>query len=93
MTEPTAAARYEADDARLLNMVRAGDSEAFDILRERHEVAARRLARSPKLAGDFADGPVVEDSRARFHHCFAHGAARILFRGFDRFKAAEFHRL
>jgi DNA-directed RNA polymerase specialized sigma24 family protein len=45
VTDPTAAARYEADDARLLNMVRAGDSEAFAVLRERHEVAARRLAR------------------------------------------------
>ncbi len=34
-----------ADDAELLNMVRAGDSAAFQVLRQRHEHAARRLAR------------------------------------------------
>ncbi|MGH3301561.1 MAG: RNA polymerase sigma factor, partial [Streptosporangiaceae bacterium] len=38
-------ARHDADDARLLNMVRAGDSDAFSVLQERHEAAARRLAR------------------------------------------------
>lgn len=44
MTEPVSA-WHDADDARLLNMVRAGDSDAFGVLRQRHEVAARRLAR------------------------------------------------
>jgi DNA-directed RNA polymerase specialized sigma24 family protein len=37
-------AAQEADDAKLLNLVRAGDSGAFEILRQRHEQAARRLA-------------------------------------------------
>ncbi len=44
MTHP-GSARHDADDARLLNMVRAGDAEAFGTLRSRHESAARRLAR------------------------------------------------
>jgi DNA-directed RNA polymerase specialized sigma24 family protein len=44
VTHPSSA-RHDADDARLLNMVRAGDSEAFATLQSRHEVAARRLAR------------------------------------------------
>jgi DNA-directed RNA polymerase specialized sigma24 family protein len=38
-------ALHDADDARLLNMVRAGDAEAFSVLQSRHETAARRLAR------------------------------------------------
>jgi DNA-directed RNA polymerase specialized sigma24 family protein len=45
VTEPISAARQDADDARLLNMVRGGDADAFAVLRERHEAAARRLAR------------------------------------------------
>jgi DNA-directed RNA polymerase specialized sigma24 family protein len=44
VTHPSSA-RHDADDARLLNMVRAGDSEAFAALQSRHETAARRLAR------------------------------------------------
>ncbi len=44
MTEPISAV-HDADDARLLNMVRADDSEAFGVLQARHEAAARRLAR------------------------------------------------
>jgi DNA-directed RNA polymerase specialized sigma24 family protein len=44
VTEPMSA-RHDADDARLLNMVRGGDSEAFGVLQRRHEAAARRLAR------------------------------------------------
>ena len=35
----------DADDARLLNLVRSGQVEAFGVLRARHEAAARRLAR------------------------------------------------
>ncbi len=34
----------ETDDAKLLNVVRAGDGRAFEVLRERHGEAARRLA-------------------------------------------------
>jgi DNA-directed RNA polymerase specialized sigma24 family protein len=37
-------AAQEADDAKLLNLVRTGDSGAFEVLRQRHEQAARRLA-------------------------------------------------
>jgi DNA-directed RNA polymerase specialized sigma24 family protein len=44
VTHPSSA-RHDADDARLLNMVRADDSEAFATLQSRHETAARRLAR------------------------------------------------
>jgi len=44
VTHPSSA-RHDADDARLLNMVRTGDPEAFATLQARHEVAARRLAR------------------------------------------------
>ncbi len=35
---------HDADDAKLLNKVRSGDTSAFAILRRRHEQAARRLA-------------------------------------------------
>jgi RNA polymerase sigma factor (sigma-70 family) len=37
-------ATHELDDAKLLNLVRAGDAAAFAVLRQRHEQAARRLA-------------------------------------------------
>ena len=43
----------DADDAKLLNLVRAGDIAAFEVLRQRHEQAARRLA--SELAGSAAD--------------------------------------
>ena len=58
MTETPPSAR-DADDAKLLNMVRAGDTTAFGILYERHEQAARRLARS--LVGSPAE---VDDAVA-----------------------------
>ena len=51
MTDEVLAAQ-EADDAKLLNLVRAGDTGAFVVLRQRHEQAARRLAR--ELAGSAA---------------------------------------
>jgi len=35
---------YTADDAILLNLVRIGDTGAYDVLRQRHEQAARRFA-------------------------------------------------
>jgi len=35
---------YAADDAILLNLVSIGDAGAYEVLRERHEQAARRLA-------------------------------------------------
>jgi DNA-directed RNA polymerase specialized sigma24 family protein len=44
VTHPSSA-RHDADDAQLLNLVRAGDAEAFATLQSRHETAARRLAR------------------------------------------------
>jgi hypothetical protein len=37
-------AAYRADDARLLTLVRAGDTAAYQVLCQRHEQAARRLA-------------------------------------------------
>jgi RNA polymerase sigma factor (sigma-70 family) len=58
VTEAAPNAR-DADDAKLLNMVRAGDTTAFGILYERHEQAARRLARS--LVGSPAE---VDDAVA-----------------------------
>lgn len=36
---------YAADDAILLYLVRDGDTDAFDALRQLHQLAARRLAR------------------------------------------------
>jgi DNA-directed RNA polymerase specialized sigma24 family protein len=38
-------AAYTADDAILLNLVRTGEAEAYEVLRQRHEQAASRLAR------------------------------------------------
>ena len=52
MTDEVLAAQ-DADDAKLLNLVRAGDTAVFEILRQRHEQAARRLAN--ELAGSAAD--------------------------------------
>jgi DNA-directed RNA polymerase specialized sigma24 family protein len=46
-------AAQDADDAKLLNLVRAGETGAFEILRQRHEQAARRLAR--ELVGSAAE--------------------------------------
>lgn len=63
MTDEVLAAQG-ADDAKLLNLVRAGDSGAFVVLRQRHEQAARRLAR--ELVGTAAE---VDDLIAQ---TFAH---------------------
>lgn len=63
MTDEVLAAQG-ADDAKLLNLVRAGDSGAFVVLRQRHEQAARRLAR--ELVGSAAE---VDDLIAQ---TFAH---------------------
>jgi DNA-directed RNA polymerase specialized sigma24 family protein len=46
-------AAQDADDAKLLNLVRAGDTGVFEVLRQRHEHAARRLA--SELAGSATD--------------------------------------
>jgi len=46
-------AAQDADDATLLNLVRAGETGAFEILRQRHEQAAHRLAR--ELVGSAAE--------------------------------------
>ncbi|MGB6457345.1 MAG: hypothetical protein WBH47_22980 [Streptosporangiaceae bacterium] len=59
MTEPVSA-RHDVDDARLLNMVRAGDSDAFGVLQERHEAAARRLARHLVAFPDEVDDVVAD---------------------------------
>jgi DNA-directed RNA polymerase specialized sigma24 family protein len=58
MTDDTYAA-YTADDAILLNLVRTGEAEAFEVLRQRHVQAALRLARCLMPAED-ADGVVTE---------------------------------
>ncbi len=50
----------EPDDARLLNMVRAGDSAAYATLYQRHEQSARRLARELVAAPADADDVVAE---------------------------------
>lgn len=52
MTDEVLAAQ-DADDAKLLNLVRAGDTGVFEVLRQRHEEAARRLAY--ELAGPAAE--------------------------------------
>lgn len=55
-----ARAVQRADDAELLNMVRVGDSAAFQILRQRHEYAARRLARDLVATVSDVDDVVAE---------------------------------
>jgi len=53
-------AMLSADDAGLLNRVCAGDTAAFQILYQRHEQAARRLARDLVVTVDEADEVVAE---------------------------------
>jgi DNA-directed RNA polymerase specialized sigma24 family protein len=55
-------AMLSADDAELLNMVRAGDSAAFQILFQRHEQAARRLARDLVVNAEDVDDVLAETS-------------------------------
>jgi DNA-directed RNA polymerase specialized sigma24 family protein len=50
---------YTADDAILLNLVRTGETEAYEVLRQRHEQAARRLARC-LVPAEEADDLVAE---------------------------------
>ncbi|HUA41706.1 MAG TPA: zf-HC2 domain-containing protein [Streptosporangiaceae bacterium] len=71
MTDEVLAAQ-EADDANLLNLVRAGDSGAFAVLRQRHEQAARRLARELVGSAAFADD-LVEQTFARVLDVTSHG--------------------
>lgn len=52
------------DDAKLLNMVRAGDSAAFGVLYQRHADAARRLARDLVVSPAEID-EIVADTFAR----------------------------
>jgi DNA-directed RNA polymerase specialized sigma24 family protein len=49
-------ATQDADDAKLLNLVRAGDAAAFAVIVHRHEHAARRLA------GALTDTPADADA-------------------------------
>jgi DNA-directed RNA polymerase specialized sigma24 family protein len=65
-------AAQEADDAKLLNLVRAGDSGAFEVLRQRHEQAARRLA--DELVGSAAEAnDLVEQTFAEVLEETGHG--------------------
>ena len=65
-------AAQEADDAKLLNLVRAGDTGAFEVLRQRHEHAARRLA--DELVGSPADAnDLVEQTFAEVLEETSHG--------------------
>ncbi len=53
-------ATHELDDAKLLNLVRAGDPAAFSVLYQRHEQAARRLARDLVVSPAEIDDVVAE---------------------------------
>jgi DNA-directed RNA polymerase specialized sigma24 family protein len=65
-------AAQEADDAKLLNLVRAGDNGAFEVLRQRHEQAARRLA--DELIGSAAEAnDLVEQTFAQVLEETSHG--------------------
>jgi len=55
-----ARAMLSADDAELLNTVRAGNTAAFRVLCERHEQAARRLARDLVATTDDVDDLVAQ---------------------------------
>ncbi len=55
-----AASQQHLDDARLLNLVRAGDSSAFGVLFQRHDQAARRLARDLVVSPAEVDDVVGE---------------------------------
>jgi DNA-directed RNA polymerase specialized sigma24 family protein len=54
----------DVDDARLLDLSRVGDAAAFDLLRQRHEHAARRLARDLVLSPAEIDD-VLDETFAR----------------------------
>ena len=51
---------HNADDARLLSMVRVGNVSAFGTIRQRHEEAARRLAGELAASSAEADEVVAE---------------------------------
>jgi RNA polymerase sigma factor (sigma-70 family) len=53
-------ATHDLDDAKLLNLVRAGDGAAFAALYQRHEHAARRLARDLVVSPAEVDDVVAE---------------------------------
>jgi RNA polymerase sigma factor (sigma-70 family) len=55
-----ARAMLSADDAELLNRVCAGDTAAFQVLYQRHEQAARWLARNLVATSDEVDDVVAE---------------------------------
>ena len=59
MTEEIPAAQ-DLDDARLLDLVRAGDADAYGVLYRRHEQAARRLARELVVSPPEIDDVVAE---------------------------------
>jgi RNA polymerase sigma factor (sigma-70 family) len=53
-------AAEDLDDAKLLNLVRAGDTDAYGVLYQRHEQAARRLARELVVSPAEIDDVVAE---------------------------------
>jgi DNA-directed RNA polymerase specialized sigma24 family protein len=53
-------AAHDADDAKLLNLVRTGDVGAFGVLQQRHEQALRRLGRALDLPAAEVDAVVAE---------------------------------
>jgi RNA polymerase sigma factor (sigma-70 family) len=53
-------AAQDLDDARLLDLVRAGDSQAYEVLYDRHEQAARRLARDLVVSPAEIDDVIAE---------------------------------
>ena len=59
MTEEIPAAQ-DLDDARLLDLVRAGDADAYEVLYRRHEQASRRLARELVVSPAEIDNVVAE---------------------------------
>ena len=64
-------ALYDADDARLLNLVGAGHAEAFGVLSERHASAARKLARQLVSPEDVEE--VVADAFGRVRGAIGRG--------------------
>ena len=64
-------ALYDADDARLLSLVSAGDAEAFGVLSERHAWAARKLARKLVAEADVED--VVAEAFGRVRAVIGRG--------------------
>ena len=70
---------YTADDAILLNLVRIGDNGAYDVLRQRHEQAARRFA-GCLVAADEVDDLVARTFARAFDVTLGGGGPADAFR-------------